>query len=648
MATTQTYEFQAETSQLLNLVINSLYTNKDIFLRELVSNASDALDRLRFEAVTRPELLGQDHDFEIRLEVDPAKRTLTVHDTGIGMSREEVVANIGTIAKSGTRELLATAAAGESSEILTKLIGQFGVGFYSAFMVADKVELVTRRPGEATATLWSSAGDGQFTVSETVRQGCGTSITLYLKEVDEEAGISDYTDTMVLERIVKRYSDFITHPIKCKVERTEPERDSDGTIKEGGETKTVVEDRTFNAMKPIWTRPKDEVTQEEYAEFYRHVAHDWSEPLHTLSLKAEGVLEYWALLFVPSQAPFDLYLGTGTYGLQLYAKQVLIMDSCEDLLPGYLRFIKGVVDSADLPLNVSRETLQQDRHIVHIRKWLTGKVLKALEEMLKDDREKYRTFWNQFGRVLKEGVARDFDQRDRVSKLLLFESSHDAESLTSLEEYVERMKEDQQEIYYLTGEDRTTVEGSPHLEAFKKHGLEVLYLTDPVDEIVVQSLPQFAEKTLRSVAKGDVDLGSEEERKQVKEQLEEKGKELKDLLSVLQKHLDEHVKEVRLSARLTSSPACLVGSEYDMSPTLERIMRASHQAMPKQKRILELNGEHEIVTKLRARFEANAEDPILKDTADLLLGLALLAEGSEVHDLARFNQLLAQTLTKSL
>ncbi len=645
---TETHEFQAETTALLNLVINSLYTNKDVFLRELISNASDALDRLRFEAITRPELLPDGHQYEIRLEVDSIKRTLTIHDSGIGMSRDEVVANIGTIAKSGTRELLQQAAKGANSEILNKLIGQFGVGFYSTFMVADRVELVTRRSGEPTATGWESDGGGTFEISETVRESNGTSITLNLKEADLELGIGDYSDTGLLERIVKRHSDFIAHPIKCEVERKEMERDEEGQIKPDGASKTVIEDRTFNAMKPIWTRPASEVTEDEYTGFYQHVAHDWTKPLKSLSLKAEGTLEYWALLFIPSQAPFDLHHGTSAFGLQLYAKQVMIMENCEDLLPPFLRFVKGVVDSADLPLNISRETLQQDRHITHMRKWLTGKILKALEELKRDEREQYEAFWKQFGRVLKEGVARESAHPERLHSLLLFDSSENRETMTSLAEYVERMNEDQEAIYYITGEDREVLLSSPHLEAFAAHGCEVLLLTDPVDEIMVQNLTTFDEKPLRSAAKGEFDLGSGEEQKKVKEELDEKGKELSDVLEAVQKHLEEHVREVRLSNRLTNSPACLVGSEHDMSPQLERLMRGSQYQLPKQKRILELNPEHAIVVKLSDRFAKDNEDPKIKDVADLLLGFALIAEGSELHDVARFNQLLAATLDEAL
>ncbi len=648
MATTESYEFQAETSRLLNLVINSLYTNKDIFLRELVSNASDALDRLRFEAVTRPELLPAGHHDEIRLEIDRAARALTVHDSGIGMSRAEVIANIGTIAKSGTRELLQQAAANGDREIVSKLIGQFGVGFYSVFMVADKVSMVTRRAGEAGATFWESVGEGRFDVADANRAGCGTSVTLHLKPVDEEVGLHDFTDTRVLERIVKRYSDFITHPIVCAMERTEVERDDDGQVKEGAASRTVVEDRTLNAMKPIWTRPQSEVTKEEYAEFYRHVAHDWSDPLDTVAVTAEGRIEYRALLFIPARAPFDFGLAATSWGLQLYAKQVMIMEACEDLLPPYLRFVRGVVDSADLPLNVSRETLQQDRHIVQIRKWITGKLLKTLEKMRDERRDDYLKLWREFGRILKEGVTTESEHRDRLTQLFLFASSNDGAAVTSLAEYVTRMKDGQDEIFYLTGESRAAIESSPHLEAFAARGYEVLYLDDPVDEILVQFVTEHDSKRLRSVAKGEVDLGSESERKEARAQLDEQKKELGDLLAVVAKHLGEHVKEVRLSSRLTTSPACLVGSEHDLSPQLERLLRHSHQEVPKQKRILELNPGHPVVKRLAERFAADAVDPEVATTARLLHGYAVLAEGSQLPDPTGFNHLLVELMARTV
>src|SRR5438445_10589370 len=452
----ETFQFQAEARQVLDLMIHSLYTQKEIFLRELISNASDALDRLRFEALSRPELIGPDEKLEIWIESDPKARTLTISDNGIGMSRDEVVANIGTIAKSGTRELMQSLR-DKSSETLTTLIGQFGVGFYSAFMAADRVTLLTRRAAEENATQWESAGDGTFTVTEASKFSRGTSITLHLKKFEEDSEIDDFTDKWAIERIVKRYSDFVAYPIIYKPhDSKEP-------------------DKTLNSMKPIWTRPRVEVKDEEYKEFYKHISHDWNEPMRTWSFRAEGRSEYQALLFVPSQAPLDLFYATGKFGLHLYVRRVLIMEHCEELLPPYLRFLRGVVDSADLPLNVSRQRLQEDRHITQIRKWLTKKVLDSLEDMLKSEPEKYATFWKQFGRALKEGASFDFENKDKLLSIYLFESSNDPEKSTTLKDYVSRIKDGQSTIYYLTGPSRRAVENSPHLEAFKEKGYEVLY-----------------------------------------------------------------------------------------------------------------------------------------------------------------------------
>lgn len=643
----QTYAFQAETRQLLDIVIHSLYSNKEIFLRELISNASDALDRLRFEALTDEALHDKDEVLEIRLEADAEARTLSIIDNGIGMSRDEVVANIGTIAKSGTRELMARIAESKQSEV-ADLIGQFGVGFYSAFMVADRVTLVTRRAGEDEATRWESSGDGQYSVADDSRFLHGTTITLHLKPADEENGLPDFTDFSVLQRIVKRYSDFVGYPIITKHQREETERDEEGKPIEG-KTQTVVEDKTLNSMKPIWTRPRSEVSDEEYAEFYRHISHDWNEPLDTVSLHAEGRIEYQALLFFPSKAPFDLFYRDQSYGLQLYVRRILIMDHCEELLPPYLRFVKGVVDSADLPLNVSRELIQQDRHIRQMRNWLTRKILDHLQSMKAEKDEQYRTFWSAFGRVLKEGAGSDRENQDRLLELMLFESSNDEKALTSLSEYVGRMKPEQEEIYYLTGESRTVVESSPHLEAFRAKEYEVLYLVDPVDEILVQSVFEFEGKRLKSVGKGTVDLGTEDEKKEAEKALEEKRETYGDLMTALQKGLDDWVKEVRLSKRLTSSPVCLVGGEMDMSPQLERLLRATEGAdVPAQKRIMELNPEHPILAKMQERYAADAEDTKLEDYGHLLLGYALLAEGSKLPDPARFNRLVADLMADAM
>jgi molecular chaperone HtpG len=615
----ETFQFQAEARQVLDLMIHSLYTNKEIFLRELISNASDALDRLRFEALSQPDLIGPDEKLEIWLESDSKAKTLTISDNGIGMTREEVIANIGTIAKSGTRELLQTLRERKSADMLTTLIGQFGVGFYSAFMVADRVTLVTRRAGEDKATQWESTGDGTFTITEASKFMRGTSITLHLKKLEEDTEIDDFTDKWVIERIVKRYSDFVAYPVIYK-------------DKEGKEA-----DKTLNSMKPIWTRPRSEVKDDEYKEFYKHISHDWNEPLRTWSFRAEGRSEYQALLFVPSQAPFDLFYATSKFGLHLFVRRVLIMEHCEELLPPYLRFVRGVVDSADLPLNVSRQRLQEDRHIAQIRKWLTRKVLDSLEDMQKNEVEKYVEFWKQFGRVLKEGASFDFDNKDKLVSLYLFESSVDSEKLTSIKDYVGRMKPDQSAIYYLTGSSRRAVENSPHLEAFKEKGIEVLYLVDPVDEMFVQWLPEFEGKALKSIAKGIADLGEEKD-------LKEKQREFAKLTDALQKKLDDRVKEVRLSSRLTSSPACLVVSEHDVSPNLEKLLNQAKGETTKQKRIMELNPNHEIIAKMRER----ADDAMLDDFAEVLYGYALLAEGSELQDSLKFNQAVMRVLAKTV
>jgi molecular chaperone HtpG len=643
----QEFQFQAETKQLLELMIHSLYTNKEIFLRELVSNASDALDRLRFEGLTNPELLAGDERYEIRLEVDNEARTLSVCDTGIGMSREEVVANIGTIAKSGTRELRERMEEARSQPMSADFIGQFGVGFYSSFMVADKVTLVTRRAGEATATMWESSGDGTYTLTESQRESRGTTITLHLKPVDAENGIEDYTDQWAISRIVRKHSDFVGYPIVCRFEREEVDPVGDGKNREGNPT-YVIEDRTLNSMKPIWTRPQSEVKEEEYAEFYRHISHDWTQPLKAISLKAEGTMEYQALLFIPSKAPYDLFYHGSESELRCYAKRVMIAERCPDLLPRYLRFMKGVVDSADLPLNISRQMLQQDRHIAQMRKWLAKKVLDALQELNENDHEKYLQFWEQFGRALKEGASSDYENKDRILSLLLFQSSNDPEKLTTLEGYLQRIKEGQNEIYYLTGESRSVVENSPHLEALRSKGYEVLYLTDPVDELLVQSLMNYAGKKLKSAGKGTIEIGTAEERHTAENELKQKEEEMSGFLERLQKGLNDNVKQVRLSTRLVSSPVCLVGTEIDYSPQLERLLQKGKSGGPKQRRIMELNPNHELFARMHERFKKNSEDQLIGDYAELLLGYALLAEGSELPDPVRFNGFLVDLMLESL
>ena len=643
----ETFQFQAETKQLLDLMIHSLYTTKEIFLRELISNASDALDRLRFEALVNPELAADDGQPEIRLEVDRQARTLTISDNGIGMSREEVVSNIGTIARSGTRELRERMRQGDAQ--VAELIGQFGVGFYSSFMVADKVTLVTRRAGEETATLWESTGDGHYTISEAEKPRPGTSITLHLKPFDPENGLEDFTDKWVLARLVKRYSDFVSYPVIFKDEREEVERDELGQPREGAPKTIVVEDKVLNSMKPIWVRPPSEVSEAEYADFYKQVFHDAEAPLQTIFARAEGLTEYQALLFIPAKAPYDLYYHAAEVGLRLYAKGVLIMEKCPDLLPRYLRFIKGVVDSADIPLNISRQMLQQERQLAQIRKFLAKKTLDTLQGLSEQEPEKYLRIWEQFGRALKEGASADYDNRNKIVSLLLFQSSHDPEKLTTLKEYVGRMKEGQQEIFYATGESRNVVENSPHLEALKASGSEILYLVDPVDELLVQSVTEFEGTKLKSVGKGTVKLGSEEENEQLTKELEQKQTEAAELLQFIQKSLDQYVKDVRLTNRLTTSPVCLVGTELDYSPQLERLLQMGQDGgRPKSRRILELNPQHEIFLKMQSRFEERKDDETVGKYAELLFGNALLAEGSELPDPVRFNRLVAELMVQNL
>lgn len=649
-------EFQAETRQLLDLMVHSIYSNKDSFLRELISNASDALDKLRLESLLNKDLDVDTSDLHITLEtVKPAEgesgpRSLTVRDNGIGMSREEVVDLIGTLAKSGTAELrkqLAEAQkSGSDSAATDELIGQFGIGFYSTFMVADTVTLVTKKAGEATGTRWESTGDGTYTLDEVADAPQGTAVTLTLKPVDTENHLHDYTDPATLRSLVKKYSDFIGWPIRMDVEKTTTRPAEE----EGGEptTVTTVEPETINSMKALWARSRDEVSDEEYEEFYRHVSHAWDKPLEIITLKAEGTFEYQALLFIPTQAPFDLFMRERNVGISLYVKRVFIMDDCEELMPEYLRFVKGVVDAADLSLNVSREILQQDRQIRAIRRRLTKKVISTVSEMRSSRPEDYQTFWSSFGRVFKEGLVNDVDNRDAVLKASVFASTHSDEELTSLADYVGRMPEKQDSIYYMTGESRQQIESSPHLEAFRAKGIEVLILADPVDEMWVGAGLEFEGKQFRSVAKGAVDLDGIDGDSDADDADDEKAKDFEGLLTWLGEALSDDITEARLSKRLTESAACLVGDDFSMSPQLEKLYRASGQEVPKTKRALELNAAHPLVAGLNKAFGATTDHQSLIDTARLVYGMALIAEGGELDDPAAFARLLAATLTDSL
>ncbi|GAA4487810.1 molecular chaperone HtpG [Rhodococcus olei] len=634
-------EFQAETRQLLDLMIHSVYSNKDSFLRELVSNASDALDKLRLAAFQDKDLDADTADLHIEIAVDTDARTLTVRDNGVGMSRDEVVDLIGTLAKSGTAELRRKLKEAKDAAASEELIGQFGIGFYSTFMVADKVTLLTRKAGAEQATRWESSGEATYTIETVDGAPQGTSVTLHLKPADAEDHLHDYTAEWKIRELVKRYSDFIAWPIRMEVERRTPATDDEP------ETVTV-ETQTLNSMKALWAKSKDEVTAEEYTEFYRHVAHAWDEPLETIPMKAEGTFEYQALLFIPQHAPFDLFMRDGKTGVHLYVKRVFIMDDADELLPEYLRFVKGVVDAQDLSLNVSREILQQDRQIRAIRRRLTKKVLTTIKDIQASRPDDYRTLWSEFGRALKEGLIADTDNRDVLLQISSFPSTESAEEQTTLAEYVARMREGQKQIYYAAGESRQLLENSPHLEAFKAKGLEVLLLTDPVDEVWTAQVPEFDGLTFQSVAKGEVDLDTDEDKKAAETEREERDKEFADLLGWMAGILGEHVKSVRLSTRLTTSPACIVGDDFSMSPALERMYRASGQPVPVTKRILELNPDHPLVGALRTAHDQRPDDASAAETAELLYGMALLAEGGELADPARFTTLLANRLAATV
>ncbi|MBI5785816.1 MAG: molecular chaperone HtpG [Rhodocyclales bacterium] len=611
----ETMGFQAEVKQLLHLMIHSLYSNREIFLRELISNASDACDKLRFEALHNPGLFESDSDFAIRISHDEAAKTITVADNGIGMNRDEVIAHLGTIAKSGTREFFAHLTGDQQKD--AHLIGQFGVGFYSSFIVADKVTVRSRRAGEAAGqgVEWVSDGGGEFTVEMIEKPARGTEITLHLRE-----GQEDLLSGWKLRQIIRKYSDHIVQPIVMKKE-------------EWKEDKQVVtdEDETVNKASALWARPKSGVTEDEYKEFYKHVGHDFDAPLAWTHSRVEGKTEYTQLLYIPARAPFDLWDRQSRHGVKLYVRRVFIMDDAEQLMPQYLRFVRGVVDSADLPLNVSREILQESKDIEAIRKGCTAKVLGLLDDLAENRKDDYTKFWGEFGRALKEGVGEDFSNKDKLAKLLRFASTQadTPEEAVSLADYVSRMKEGQDKIYYVTAETFNAAKNSPHLEIFRKKGIEVILLSDRVDEWVVSHVTEFDGKQLVSVAKGGLDLGSLEDEAEKKEQETAAG-EFKELTDKIAKSLGERVKEVRVTHRLTDSPACLVADEHDVSGNLARILKAAGQKAPDMKPIMEINPKHPVVLRLKY------EDGRFDDWAAVLFDQALLAEGGQLDDPATF------------
>ncbi|WP_337880719.1 molecular chaperone HtpG [Rheinheimera sp.] len=621
----QTHGFQAEVKQLLQLMIHSLYSNKEIFLRELVSNASDAADKLRFLALSDSSLYGNDGELRVRISLDDQAKTLTISDNGIGMTQEEVITNLGTIAKSGTKEFFSQLSGDQSKD--SKLIGQFGVGFYSAFIVADKVTVRTRKAGQPAdaAIEWESSGEGEYSISPISKEGRGTDIILHLR--DEE---SEFLSRWKVESIVTKYSDHISIPVEMWQEGT-PERDG-----EDGEKKPATEGhwKAVNKATALWMRDKSEINDDEYNEFYKHISHDWTEPLSWSHNKVEGSTNYTTLLYVPKKAPFDLWNREARHGLKLYVQRVFIMDDAEQFMPSYLRFIKGVLDSSDLPLNVSREILQDTKVTQSLRKGCTSRVLKMLEKMAKaDDQTEYQTFWAEFGQVLKEGPGEDFANKESIAKLLRFASTHEdtAEQKVSLESYVSRMKEGQDEIFFLVADSYEAAKHSPHLEVFRKKGLEVLLLSDRIDEWLMQHLTEFDGKKLRSVAKGGLDLSKldDEETKKAQEEAE---KQFASVAERFKAALGEQVKDVKVSHRLTDSPACVVTDEFDMSTQMIKLMESVGQKVPEVKPIFELNPDHQLVKHI-----ADVQDEVqFKQWAEVLLDQALLAERGSLKQPASF------------
>ncbi len=623
------HQFKTEVQRLLDLVIHSLYSNKEIFLRELLSNASDALDRARFESLKDQSILENDPEWKIKITVDSEAKLLTISDNGIGMSAEEVEKNIGTVANSGTKRFLEQLQ--ENKENLPpELIGQFGVGFYSAFMVADKVTVITRCAGDAeSAVRWESAGDGFYTLEPAEREKRGTDVILHL--TDDHA---EFLEEWKIRKIVKKYSDFVEHPICMDISREEVERDEEGKPVEGAEKKVTVTEETLNSRKAIWLRPKTEISKENYEEFYKHISHDFQAPFETMHWNVEGQAEFKALVYIPQRAEMGFFMpDQKDKGLQLYVHRIFITDHCEELLPNYLRFLRGVVDSSDLPLNVSREILQEARAIKIIHKNIVKKVLDTLSEMKEKQPERYDTFWTNFGKILKEGLHSDFENRTRLQELLLFETSTtEAGKRASLEEYVKRMPETQKDIYYITAEDRRAAENSPQLEIFRSKGYEVIFMTDPIDEWIVNDIGTYKEKKLVCISKGDVDLDSEEEKK-VKDEVRKKAvEENKDLMARLGEILTEKVKEVRFSRRLTESACCLVSDEWSMGVQMEKILKAMQQDVPTSKRILELNPEHALIGVMRKLHEKDNKHPKLEEYAHLLYDQALLMAQMPIED----------------
>lgn len=631
--TVQNLEFKTEVKQLLDLMIHSLYTHKEIFLRELISNASDAIDRVRYEALTNSDIMEKEGDLKIRIIADKTAGTLTISDNGIGMTKDEIIKELGTIARSGTREFI-TALQSKKAKDNPELIGQFGVGFYSSFMVADKITVVTRKAGlkGQKGTKWESSADGVFTVDEEEKEQKGTDVILHLKDDEKK-----YLEEWEIREIIRKYSDYIEHPIVMDVER---EKESE--LKKGEKVK-ITEEETLNSRKAIWLKDKSEITANEYNEFYKHISHDFSDSAKVIHYKTEGTSEFTALLYIPSKMPFDIFYKDYKIGPTLYVKRVQIMDHCEQLIPLYLRFIKGVVDSSDLPLNISREMLQANRQVQIINKNITKKVLDALDDMKKNEHDKYLSFYKEFGKILKEGVHHDFSRKEMIADLLLFQSvQKHPDTFSTFQQYIDSMKKDQKEIYFITGTSREEVVKSPYMEVFKEKGYDVLIMLDEIDDFIMSGLREYKGKKLKSVIKGDITLDEEKEADKNKAK-----KKFRELLELIKYQLKDEVKDVRLSGRLKDTACCLVAEEGDLDPQMEKLMKAMGQNVPENKRILEINPSHPVFEAMNQVFEKDHKSIMLEEYIKLLYDQALLLEGSKPKDPVAFAGAITKLMVKN-
>lgn len=638
----KTMEFQAEVKQLLNIVVNSLYTHKEIFLRELIANASDALDKRRILSLTDSTALEDASELFIFIEIDPENKTLVISDNGIGMTHDEVVENIGTIARSGSAKFMEHFKTNKPEETDFDLIGQFGVGFYSAFMVAEKITLLTKAPKQKMGVKWESTGDGTYEIEEVEKKDVGTKIILKLKDFahDPPDFDEDFLNQYTIQKHIQTHCNFISYPIRMNFV-TEEQLPDDNQATEG-KKQIVITERTLNSIKPIWAKDPKEVAREDYLQFYKQQLHDWSEPAEIIHTRVEGVEEFTALLFIPVQAPSGLYTGDLPKGPQLYCKHVLVMDDCRELLPDYLRFVRGVVDSPGLPLNISRETLQHNNQLQVVRNYLEKKVLATFKSILTGERAKYEKLWDEYGKAIKGGVFMDYKNTEKLQDLLIFESSHSAEQKTTLREYVDRMPAEQTAIYYVTGESRAAVQSLPQMEVFKGKGIEVLYFLDKVDEFLTQHLREYDEKKIQSVSRGQLDLKDEKSDEQ--QTTGEKDEQYQSLLKFMRETLKEKVQDVKLSQRLTSSPVCLVSSDSGFSLNMERLMREANQTMFRATRILELNPEHELIKTINKLHTNGGEEEKLSNYCQILYDQALLMENEKIEDPVKFASIISQLM----